>query len=424
MPDDTRGPAAALTASPADFAAPKIAPTAANGAFAVVFSLSFCHFLNDTMQSMIPAIYPILKEAHGLDFGQIGLITLAFQFTASMFQPVIGFATDRKPKPYSLAIGMGSTLIGLLLLSQAHSYPIILLSACLVGLGSAVFHPEASRVARLASGGRHGLAQSLFQVGGNAGSAIGPLLAALIVLPNGQGSIAWFSAAAFVGMAVLFWIGGWYARNMKPRASHASMNAAAGVAAALGKRKVAIAVAVLVALVFSKTFYMAGFTSYFTFYLMGRFGVDVQTAQYSLFAFLLSAPIGALAGGWLGDRIGRLPIIWFSILGTLPFSLVLPYVGFQATLVLAFTVGLIMSSAFSAILVYAQELIPGRVGLVAGMFFGFSFGLGGIGAAALGEIADHHGLDTVYAICAYLPAIGMLTIFLPPQPSRVKPKAA
>ncbi len=423
MPDDTRGPAAALTASPADFAAPKIAPTAANGAFAVVFSLSFCHFLNDTMQSMIPAIYPILKEAHGLDFGQIGLITLAFQFTASMFQPVIGFATDRNPKPYSLAIGMGSTLIGLLLLSQAHSYPIILLSACLVGLGSAVFHPEASRVARLASGGRHGLAQSLFQVGGNAGSAIGPLLAALIVLPNGQGSIAWFSAAAFVGMAVLFWIGGWYARNMKPRAVHAGVSAA-NMAAALGKRKVAIAVAVLVALVFSKTFYMAGFTSYFTFYLMGRFGVDVQTAQYALFAFLLSAPIGALAGGWLGDRIGRLPIIWFSILGALPFSLVLPYVGFQATLVLAFTVGLIMSSAFSAILVYAQELIPGRVGLVAGMFFGFSFGLGGIGAAALGEIADIHGLDTVYKICAYLPAIGLLTIFLPPQPSRVAKKAA
>ncbi|MBC8790926.1 MAG: MFS transporter [Tagaea sp. CACIAM 22H2] len=423
MPDDTRGQAAALTASPADFAAPKIAPTAANGAFAVVFSLSFCHFLNDTMQSMIPAIYPILKEAHGLDFGQIGLITLAFQFTASMFQPVIGFATDRNPKPYSLAIGMGSTLIGLLLLSQAHSYPIILLSACLVGLGSAVFHPEASRVARLASGGRHGLAQSLFQVGGNAGSAIGPLLAALIVLPNGQGSIAWFSAAAFVGMAVLFWIGGWYARNMKPRAAHAGVSAA-NIAAALGKRKVAIAVAVLVALVFSKTFYMAGFTSYFTFYLMGRFGVDVQTAQYALFAFLLSSPIGALAGGWLGDRIGRLPIIWFSILGALPFALVLPHVGFQATLVLAFTVGLIMSSAFSAILVYAQELIPGRVGLVAGMFFGFSFGLGGIGAAALGEIADIHGLDTVYKICAYLPAIGLLTIFLPPQPSRVAKKAA
>ncbi len=424
MPDDTRGQSAALTASPVDFAAPKITPTAANGAFTVVFSLSFCHFLNDTMQSMIPAIYPILKEAHGLDFGQIGLITLAFQFTASMFQPVIGFATDRNPKPYSLAIGMGSTLIGLLLLSQAHSYPIILLSACLVGLGSAVFHPEASRVARLASGGRHGLAQSLFQVGGNAGSAIGPLLAALIVLPNGQDSIAWFSAAAFVGMAVLFWIGGWYARSAKPRAAPASMNASAGVAAALGKRKVAVAVAVLVALVFSKTFYMAGFTSYFTFYLMGRFGVDVQTAQYALFAFLLSAPIGALGGGWLGDRIGRLPIIWFSILGALPFALALPHVGFEATLILAFTVGLIMSSAFSAILVYAQELIPGRVGLVAGMFFGFSFGLGGIGAAALGEIADIRGLDTVYAICAYLPAIGLLTIFLPPQPSRAAKKSA
>lgn len=394
---------------------PVAAPHAAT--FAVVFSLSFCHLLNDLMQSMLPAIYPVLKTAHGLDFGQIGLITLAFQCTASLFQPAVGMFTDRKPMPYSLAAGMGSTLIGLLLLARADDYSTILIAACLVGLGSAVFHPEASRVARLASGGRHGLAQSLFQVGGNAGSAIGPLLAALIVVPNGQGSVAWFSAAAFLGMSVLFLVGGWYARNRPAPRAHGAA-ALVPLVETLRDRRVAIALSVLIALIFSKTFYSASLTSYYTFYLMGRFGVDVETAQYALFVFLVSAPIGALAGGWLGDRIGRLPIIWVSILGVLPFSLALPHVGFHATVILAFVIGAIMSSSFSAILVYAQELIPGRVGLVAGVFFGFSFGLGGIGAAALGELADRTSLDTVYGICAILPAIGLLTVFLPKERKR------
>jgi MFS transporter, FSR family, fosmidomycin resistance protein len=391
---------------------PAPAPHAAT--FAVVFSLSFCHLLNDLMQSMLPAIYPVLKEAHALDFGQIGLITLAFQCTASLFQPAVGMFTDRKPMPYSLALGMGSTLIGLVLLARADDYATILIAACLVGLGSAVFHPEASRVARLASGGRHGLAQSLFQVGGNAGSAIGPLLAALIVVPNGQGSVVWFSAAAFLGMSVLFFVGGWYAKHRPSPRAHGSVPLVP-LAETLRDRRVKLALIVLIALIFSKTFYTASLTSYYTFYLMGHFGVDVETAQYALFVFLVSAPLGALAGGWLGDRIGRLPIIWVSILGVLPFSLALPHVGFEATVILAFVIGMVMSSSFSAILVYAQELIPGRIGLVAGVFFGFSFGLGGIGAAALGELADRTSLDTVYRICAVLPAIGLLAAFLPKE---------
>ena len=382
-----------------------------------MFSLSLCHLLNDLMQSMLPAIYPVLKAAHGLDFGQVGLITLAFQCTASLFQPIVGIVTDRKPMPYSLATGMGSTLVGLLLLSQANDYATILVAACLVGLGSAVFHPEASRFARVASGGRYGLAQSLFQVGGNTGSAIGPLLAALIVVPNGQGSVAWFSAAAFLGMAVLIVVGGWYSRNRPPPRTHGAASTVR-LTVLLGNPSIARALAVLVMLIFSKTFYSASLNSYFTFYLIGRFGVDVETAQIALFLFLVSSPIGVLAGGWLGDRIGRQPIIWVSILGALPFSIALPHVGFTATIALAFVIGLIMSSSFSAILVYAQELLPGRVGLVAGVFFGFSFGLGGIGAAALGELADRTSLETVYAVCAFLPAIGLLTIFLPRQPAR------
>ena len=413
MPDDTR-PLAAAGAQHAHAAQPAGQHAAT---FAVVFSLSFCHLLNDLMQSMLPAIYPVLKTAHGLDFGQIGLITLAFQCTASLFQPVVGMVTDRKPMPYSLATGMASTLVGLLLLSRAGDYATILIAACLVGLGSAVFHPEASRVARLASGGRHGLAQSLFQVGGNAGSAIGPLLAALIVVPNGQGSVAWFSAAAFLGMSVLIAVGGWYSRHRRTPRAQAS-GPAMRLSAQLSDRRVVLALAVLVTLIFSKTFYTASLTSYYTFYLMHRFGVDVETAQFALFAFLVSSPVGALLGGWLGDRIGRLPIIWVSILGVLPFSLVLPHVGFHATVVLAFVIGLIMASSFSAILVYAQDLIPGRVGLVAGVFFGFSFGLGGIGAAALGELADRTSLETVYAVCAFLPAIGLLTVLLPRQTPR------
>ncbi len=419
MDDSNRPLAAAIPARPATAprAAAHQATTPHAATFAVVFSLSLCHLLNDLMQSMLPAIYPVLKAAHGLDFGQVGLITLAFQCTASLFQPVVGMVTDRKPMPYSLATGMGSTLVGLLLLSRATDYGTILIAACLVGLGSAVFHPEASRFARLASGGRHGLAQSLFQVGGNAGSAIGPLLAALIVVPNGQGSVAWFSAAAFLGMSVLIVVGGWYARNRPARRAHGTAPAVR-LSIQLGNPSVARALVVLVMLIFSKSFYSASLNSYFTFYLMGRFGVDVETAQLALFVFLVSAPIGALLGGWLGDRIGRQPIIWVSILGALPFSVALPHVGFPATIALAFVIGLIMSSSFSAILVYAQELLPGRVGLVAGVFFGFSFGLGGIGAAALGELADRTSLETVYSVCAFLPAIGLLTIFLPRQLAR------
>ena len=414
MANDT-SPLAAATAAPAPAASPQAQAQGAHAAtFAVVFSLSLCHLLNDLMQSMLPAIYPVLKDTHRLDFGQIGLITLAFQCTASLFQPVVGMVTDRRPMPYSLAAGMASTLVGLLLLAHAPDYATILVAACLVGLGSAVFHPEASRVARLASGGRHGLAQSLFQVGGNAGSAIGPLLAALVVVPNGQRSVAWFSAAAFLGMSVLVGVGNWYARNRRvPRAQGAPV--ARPLSVQLAEPRVALALAVLVTLIFSKTFYSASLNSYYTFYLMGRFGADVETAQFALFVFLASSPIGALLGGWLGDRIGRLPIIWVSILGALPFSLALPHVGFATTIVLAFVIGLVMSSSFSAILVYAQDLLPGRVGLVAGVFFGFSFGLGGIGAAALGELADRTSLDTVYAICAFLPAIGLLTVFLPRQ---------
>ncbi|MBM3525556.1 MAG: MFS transporter, partial [Alphaproteobacteria bacterium] len=420
MDDRTHPVAAAVPASLSATSRPgahqPATPQAAT--FAIVFSLSLCHLLNDLMQSMLPAIYPVLKTAHGLDFGQVGMITLAFQCTASLFQPIVGIVTDRKPQPYSLAAGMGSTLVGLLLLSRASDYVTILIAACLVGLGSAVFHPEASRIARLASGGRYGLAQSLFQVGGNAGSAVGPLLAAVIVVPNGQGSVAWFSAAAFLGMAVLIVVGAWYASN-RPAPRAAGSAASVRLSVQLGNPMVARALVVLVMLIFSKTFYSASLGSYFTFYLIDRFGVGVETAQIALFIFLVSSPIGVLAGGWLGDRIGRQPIIWGSILGALPFSLALPHVGFAATIVLAFVIGLIMASSFSAILVYAQELLPGRVGLVAGVFFGFSFGLGGIGAAALGELADRTSLETVYAVCAFLPAIGLLTILLPKHPGRI-----
>ncbi|MBL8807124.1 MAG: MFS transporter [Rhodospirillales bacterium] len=401
--------------------APPERSTATDSAFAVIFSLSFCHMLNDMMQSMVPAIYPILKDSYALDYAQIGLITLAFQCTASLFQPVVGLTTDRRPMPYSLAVGMAFTLCGLVLMSRASSYPVILAAAALIGVGSAVFHPEASRVARLASGGRHGLAQSLFQVGGNTGSAIGPLLAAFIVVPHGQWSIIWFSAAAFVAMSILFAVGRWY--QGRRRASGARAHAAP-LALPFPRGKVAMAVAVLVALIFSKTFYTASLTSYYTFYLIHKFEVSVQFAQVALFAFLTSLALGTLAGGWLGDRIGRIPIIWFSILGPLPFTLLMPYAGLSATIALSLVIGLMMSSAFSAILVYAQELMPGRVGMVAGLFFGFSFGLGGIGAAAIGRVADIVGIDAVYTLCSYLPILGLLTAFLPRQPSRAVPARA
>jgi FSR family fosmidomycin resistance protein-like MFS transporter len=389
-----------------------VTETSAGGtAFAVLLSLSFCHMLNDMIQSLVPALYPILKENYGLNFGQIGLITLAFQCTASLLQPLVGMYTDRRPLPYSLPVGMASTLVGLVVLSQAASYEVILIAAALIGVGSSVFHPESSRVARMASGGRYGLAQSLFQVGGNFGQAIGPLLAAFVVLPRGQGSIIWFSGVALLGMVVLVRVGTWYSRN---RGMAPTRGRAAGAGAApLSRGRVTVAIVVLVALLFSKNVYTASLNSYYTFYLIQRFDVSVQAAQIYLFVFLVSLVVGLVLGGMVSDRVGRLPVIWFSILGVLPFTLALPYVGLTATMILTVVIGLIMSSAFPAILVYAQQLLPGKVGLVAGLFFGLSFGLGGLGAAALGEMADHVGIGAVYKLCSYLPLLGVLTIFLP-----------
>jgi FSR family fosmidomycin resistance protein-like MFS transporter len=381
-------------------------------AFAVLSALSFCHLLNDMMQSLLPAIYPILKSAYALDFGQIGLITLTNQLTASLLQPVIGFYTDRRPKPYSLALGMGFTLSGLLLLSIASNFMLILLSAGFVGIGSSVFHPESSRIARLASGGRHGFAQSLFQVGGNAGSSIGPLLAAFIVLPRGQSSIAWFSLVALVAIGLLWNIGQWYRQKI---ATAGAGGRAAGHEAhhALSSRQVAWAIAILLALIFSKYVYLASLSSYYTFYLISKFHLSVQSAQLHLFAFLGAVAAGTIIGGPIGDKFGRKYVIWGSILGVLPFTLLLPYASLFWTGILTVIIGLILASAFSAIIVYAQELLPGNVGMVAGLFFGFAFGIGGIGAAALGKLADYTGIAFVYHLCAFLPAIGILTAFLP-----------
>jgi FSR family fosmidomycin resistance protein-like MFS transporter len=376
----------------------------------VLAAISFSHLLNDLIQSLIPAIYPILKSAFQLDFAQIGLITLTFQLTASLLQPLVGLYTDKRPSPFSLVVGMGFSLVGLLLLSQATSYAALLLAAALVGMGSSVFHPESSRVARMASGGRHGLAQSVFQVGGNMGSALGPLLAAFIVVPRGQGSIAWFSVVALLAMVVLFNVGRWY----QGRVRAATAKPVAGqVRSALSNRRVALSLAVLVALVFSKQVYIVSLSSYFTFYLIGKFQVSVQDAQVHLFVFLGAVALGTIIGGPIGDRIGRKYVIWCSILGVLPFTLALPYANLFWTGVLSVIIGLVLASAFSAILVFAQDLVPGRVGMVAGLFFGLSFGLGGLGAAALGELADATSMDVVYRVCAFLPAIGLLTYFLP-----------
>ncbi|MBV8191782.1 MAG: MFS transporter [Alphaproteobacteria bacterium] len=425
MTDNTMTAAAPAGAIPSASDSSASATNANSTTFAVILSLSFCHLLNDMMQSLVPALYPILKESYALSFGQVGLITLAFQCTASMLQPVVGFYTDKKPQPYSLMVGMGFTLVGLLMMSRADSYPSILVAAALIGMGSSVFHPEASRVARMAAGGRYGLAQSLFQVGGNMGSAAGPLLAAFIVVPRGQHSIVWFSAAALVAMVVLFQVGGWYARRrggQRPAARKVPVAAAAtssgATASGLSKGRVAMAVAILIVLLFSKNFYSASLGSYFTFYLITKFGVSVETAQLYLFAFLVGIVVGTLLGGAVGDRVGRIPVMWFSILGALPFALMLPWANLFWTGVLAVTVAMIMASAFSAILVYAQELMPGRVGLVAGMFFGFSFGLGGLGAAALGRLADVTGIETVYKVTPFLLLLGLLTAFLPKRPGR------
>lgn len=401
--ETSRGPAAPAPAT----------ASADTTTFAVILSLSFCHLLNDMMQSMVPALYPILKENYALDFAQIGLITLAFQCTASLLQPLVGIYTDKRPMPYSLAIGMSSTFLGLILMSMARSYPVVLLAAAMIGIGSAVFHPEASRVARMASGGRHGLAQSLFQVGGNTGSAVGPLLAAFIIVPRGQESIVWFSAAALVAMVVLVGIGNWYGRNRhlgKPKSRPAPGTAGC---VAITRARVTIAIGILVLLMFSKTVYSASLGSYYTFYLIDKFSLSIQEAQAALFVYLGAIVLGAVAGGWIGDKIGRIPVMWFSILGALPFTLALPHVSLASTLLLSLVIGVIMSSSFSAIIVYAQDLLPGRVGMVAGIFFGVSFGLGGLGAAALGKIADITSIETVYRACAFLPLFGLLIAFLP-----------
>jgi FSR family fosmidomycin resistance protein-like MFS transporter len=385
---------------------------AAGPAYIVLGSISFSHFLNDTMQSLIPSVYPILKESYALDFAQIGLITLAFQFTASLLQPVVGHFTDKKAQPFSLAIGMGFTFFGLLLLSVAHNYPVILAAAALVGLGSAVFHPESARIARLASGGRFGFAQSVFQVGGSFGSSMGPVLAALIVVPFGQPSIAWFSSIAFLAIVILWRLGLWY----RPQIAAKKFAAPAPHPDAPDQRKVMIALAVLVALLFSKQLYVSSLSSYYIFYLIDKFGVSTQAGQFYLFIFLAANAVGAFLGGPLGDRFGRRYVIWFSILGALPFTLALPYAGLHASAVLTVFIGLIISSTTSSIIVFAHELMPHRFGMISGVFFGVAFGIGGLGAAVLGKVADHTGIAFVYQVCAFLPAIGLLAVFLPKMP--------
>jgi MFS transporter, FSR family, fosmidomycin resistance protein len=385
--------------------------TAEKTLFRVLAAMSFCHLLNDMVQSLLSSIYPILKTSFHLNFGQIGLIALTFQVTASLLQPLIGYSTDRQPRPYSLPIGMMFTLGGIVSLAIAPTYGWLLLAASLLGLGSAVFHPESSRVARLASGGRHGMAQAFFQVGGNTGSAIGPLLAALIVLPRGQIGVLWFSAAALLAIVVLLRVSRWYKARLQEFRARPIKHLEP--VSTVPQKQVVRAMAVLVALVFSKYFYLASLTSYYTFYLINRFHVSVQSSQIHLFVFLGAVAAGTFAGGPIGDKVGRKLVIWCSILGVLPFSLMLPYANLFWTGVLSVLIGVVIASAFSAILVYAQELVPGRVGTISGLFFGLAFGMGGIGAALLGRLADMTSIVYVYKVCAYLPAIGLLTGFLP-----------
>lgn len=381
--------------------------------YPILFAISLSHLLNDLIQSVIPAVYPLLKTNYALNFTQIGIITLVFQLTASILQPFVGSYTDKRPNPKSLVIGMTFSLLGLMFIAFAGNFYYILASVCLIGMGSSVFHPEASRVAHLASGGKKGLAQSIFQVGGNAGSAAGPLLAALIVIPFGQKYISWFGLLALLAIAVLSFVGKWYQQNIQPRSEKKPTLTAHGIHRAISKNRVVISIIILLVLIFSKYFYMASMTSYFTFYLIDRFGVSVQHSQIYLFIFLASVAAGTILGGPLGDRYGRKLIIWISILGAAPFTLLLPHMNLPVTLILAVLIGLIISSAFSAILVYATELIPGKVGMVAGLFFGFAFGMGGIGSAVLGSLADKTSIEHVFSICAYLPLIGIITGFLP-----------
>jgi FSR family fosmidomycin resistance protein-like MFS transporter len=377
----------------------------------VLAAASFCHLLNDMVQSLLPSIYPILKSNFHLNFTQIGYLTLTFQITASLLQPFIGHFTDRTPRTYALPIGMTFTLAGLMILAVAPTFGWLIFAASLVGIGSAIFHPESSRIARMASGGRHGFAQSFFQVGGNAGSAIGPLLAAFIVLPRGQIGMAWFAFPAILAICILIWVSRWYQATRLQAAAGKRLEASHHVH--LSRNKVIGAIAVLIALIFSKYFYLASLTSYYTFYLISRFQVSVRTSQELLFLFLAAVAAGTLVGGPVGDRYGRKYVIWVSILGVLPFTLLLPHANLTWTAILSVVIGFILASAFSAILVYAQELVPGRVGMVSGLFFGFAFGMGGIGAAALGKVADATSIIHVYQLCAYLPAIGLLTWLLP-----------
>jgi len=378
--------------------------------FAVLGAISFCHLLNDLMQSLLPSVYPMLKGGFDLSFSQIGLLTLTYQFTASMLQPIVGLFTDKKPQAYSLPFSMASTLIGLLVIALAGDYTMLLVGAALLGFGSSIFHPESSRIARLASGGQHGLAQSLFQVGGNFGSSLGPLAAAFFILPRGQSSIAWFALAAMGGIAILTILSRWYQGTGE---AHLSTRTRHATASPFSRAIVTRAIAVLIALLFSKYFYLASITSYYLFYLQHHFGLSTENAQLCLFVFLVSAAAGTFIGGPVGDRIGRKKVIWGSILGVLPFTLALPYVGLAGTVILSVLIGLILSSAFSAIVVYAQELMPGRVGTVSGLFFGLAFGMAGIGAAVLGWLADWTSIEFVYRAVAFLPALGLLAALLP-----------
>ncbi|WP_275789300.1 MFS transporter [Pararhizobium gei] len=382
-------------------------------AFSAIVAVSFCHMLNDIMQSLLTSLYPLLKENYTLDFVQIGLLTFAFQVTASLLQPAVGVVTDRWPMPFSLPAAMLSTCAGLITLAHAGHFYMLIIGACLIGIGSAIFHPEASRVARLASGGRHGLAQSLFQVGGNTGTAIGPLLAAFIVIPQGQASLSWFSIIALTGFMVLSWVSVWYMRHRRSTAGRKPVSRTLP----LPRNQVVWTLIVLVILTATKNAYLASLSSYFTFFTIEKFGVGVQDAQLLLFLFLGASAAGVILGGPIGDRYGARFVIWFSILGVIPFALLLPYANLFWTATLVVIIGFIFSSAFSAIVVFAQELVPGRVGLIAGMFFGFAFGFGGIGAAVLGVVADHRGIAFVYTICSYMPLLGLLTVFLPRLPS-------
>jgi FSR family fosmidomycin resistance protein-like MFS transporter len=389
--------------------------------FPVLGAISFCHMLNDMMQALLPAVYPMLRGEFDLNFAQVGLLTFTYQLTASLLQPLIGAYTDRRPLPYSLPFGMAASLLGLVTLAFAPNYPMLLAGGMLLGLGSSIFHPESSRLARLASGGAHGLAQALFQVGGNFGSALGPLLAAFFILPRGQSGLAWFALAALCGVAILTGLGRWYERNGHARrpARHAALRHPT-----LSGSQVGRAMAVLVTLLFSKYIYLASITSYYTFYLMQRFGLPIETAQLCQFVFFAAVATGTVIGGPIGDRIGRKSVIWVSILGILPFTLALPHVGLAATIGLSVVIGLVLSSAFPAIVVYAQELMPGRVGMVSGLFFGLIFGIGGIGAAALGGLADRIGIEAVYRICSFLPLIGLFTALLPNLGGAVRTETA